>query len=401
MIPKRTKKKKLNDALLKKQDVHFEAPYKEEVLATGARHFDSLIQDIKNAKDSVDLETYLFESDLLGVRVADALEEAATSGVAVRVMVDGAGSPYWTTSFARKLERAGVKTKVFHPFPWHLWNWSRAVVKLPLVLKWIYFFLKANFRNHRKVCLIDNRVAYIGSFNISLCHLEHEAGGDGWRDISVRLEDIDLAELYKAFDCAWDHRTIKERLRETFKHVRRDPIIRLNYTRHRRRILYKHLLRRITRCKERIWITNAYFVPDNFLLKRLKDSARNGIDVRILLPSKSDVLMMPWASSTFYFSLLDAGVRIFEYLPSMLHAKTLILDDWALVGSSNLNHRSLLHDLEADITVKTKEGKKSLIKIFLDDLERSRELSLESWHIVRPLRQRILGRAVLYMKYWI
>lgn len=375
--------------------------HKEQIFSTGSQHFNALLQDINQAQVTVDLETYLFQNDHLGIRVAEALLAAAQRGVLVRVMVDGAGSPYWTTTFARKLEQAGVKTKVFHPFPWQLWNWSRSVVKLPLVLKWIYFLLKANFRNHRKVCLIDNQIAYIGSFNISKCHLECDSGGDGWRDVSVRLEQIDLSELYKAFDAAWEHRTITERLQEAFKHVRQDSVIRLNYTRHRRRILYRHLLRRVAQCQQRIWITNAYFVPDNFLLKELKEAAGRGVDVRILLPSKSDVLMMPWASSTFYYSLLRAGVRIFEYLPSILHAKTLILDDWILIGSSNLNHRSLLHDLEADIMVNTQEGKQQLVEIFLKDLNNSRELSLTSWHLARPLRQRILGRMVLYIKYWI
>jgi len=373
----------------------------EQVFASGKNHFSALLNDINQATCSIDLETYLFKNDHLGQQVATALINAAERGVNVRVMVDGAGSPYWTTSFARKLERAGAKTKVFHPFPWQLWNWSRSVVKLPIILKWIYFILKANFRNHRKVCIIDKTMVYIGSFNISKCHLETESGGDGWRDTSVRLSGVNLTELNNAFDAAWEHRTIKERLRDAFKQIRKDPVIRLNYTRHRRRILYKNLLKRIGHCTQRIWITNAYFVPDNFLLRRLKEAASRGIDVRILLPRKSDVLMMPWASCTFYFSLLKAGVRIFEYLPSMLHAKSLILDDWVLVGSSNLNHRSLLHDLEADIRVKTPVAKENVVKHFLKDLTNTREISLESWKALRPRRQRMLGRLVLYIKYWI
>lgn len=373
----------------------------EQVFVSGKNHFTALLNDIANATQSIDLETYLFQNDHLGQQVVTALIEAAQRGIRVRVMVDGAGSPYWTTNFARRLEKVGVKTKVFHPFPWQLWNWSRSVVKLPLVLKWIYFILKANFRNHRKVCIIDKKMAYIGSFNISKCHLETENGGDGWRDTSVRLTGVDLSELNKAFDAAWEHRTIKERLRDAFKQIRKDPVIRLNYTRHRRRILYKNLLKRIACCTQRIWITNAYFVPDHFLLRRLKEAAKRGVDVRILLPRKSDVLMMPWASCTFYFSLLKAGVRIFEYLPSMLHAKSLILDEWVLVGSSNLNHRSLLHDLEADIRVKTQLAKTHIVHHFLEDLKQAKEISLASWKALRPRRQRLLGRLVLYIKYWI
>lgn len=373
----------------------------ERIFSTGKNHFNALLDDIAHAKESIDLETYAFHNDHLGQHIAQALAAAAKRGVNVRVMVDGCGSPLWSTGLAKMLEHAGAVTKVFHPFPWQLWNWSRSVVKLPLLLKWIYLILKINFRNHRKVCVIDKTIAFIGSFNISKRHLDPTAGGDDWRDLSVRLSVIDISELNKAFEAAWHHRTVRERIRAIFRHVRKDPSIRLNYTRHRRRILYKNLLRKIAQCKNRIWITNAYFVPDNFLLKKLTDAAQSGIDVRVLLPRHSDVMMMPWASSTFYYNLLKAGVRIFEYLPSMLHAKSLILDNWMLIGSSNLNHRSLLHDLEADINISTPHAKQTLEQQFLHDITQSREISLDSWETMRPRRQRIMGRLVLYIKYWI
>ena len=375
--------------------------YRELVFTEGQKHFDALLADIEKAKYSIDLETYLFHSDALGRQIAVKLAKAAKHGVVVRIMVDGAGSPFWSANFARFLESAGAKTKVFHPFPWQLWDWSRSIVKLPFLMKWIYLILKINLRNHRKVCIIDKKIAYIGSLNISKHHLSKAEGGDAWRDTSVRLSGINLEELIKAFDAAWYHRTIKERLREIFHQIRRDPLIRLNYSRNRRRILYKDLLRKMANCNRRIWITNAYFVPDNFLLKRLQEAARADIDVRILLPRKSDVPIMPWASSTFYYSLLNSGVRIFEYLPSMLHAKSLIIDDWMLIGSSNLNHRSLIHDLEADINITSPEAKKTLDQQFLEDLKNSREVSLNSWKTLYPRYQRILGCLVLYIKYWI
>jgi len=376
-------------------------PLEEHVFPNGSEHFHSLIRDIEQAIHSIDLETYIFSRDRLGNRVVKALCDAALRGVVVRILVDGAGSPYWSTTFARQLEKAGVETKVFHPFPWQLWNFSRSVVKLPALLKGIYLLLKANSRNHRKVCLIDQKIAYIGSVNITECHLNTAEGGNNWRDTSVRLSGTHLEELQKAFEIAWTHRSIKERLRDAFAHVRKEPRIRLNYTRHRRRILYKNLLRRIRLCQKRIWITNAYFVPDNFLLKRLKEAANSGIDVRILLPKNSDVIIMPWASSAFYDRLLASGVKIYEYLPSMLHAKSLILDDWLLIGSSNLNHRSLLHDLEVDVTLFTEKAKKTLEQAFLRDLTQSREITLNNWKVSRPIHQRFLGRLVLYLKYWI
>lgn len=373
----------------------------ETIYGNGSDHFNALINDILNAKNSIDLETFIFEKDLLGDRIVTALKHVAKQGVHVRILVDGAGSPLWTTNYAKKLEKAGVKTRVFHPFPWQFWNWSRSVIKLPWIIKAIYLFLKSNSRNHRKVCIIDEKVAYIGSANISKCHLMRQEGGDEWRDTSVRISKTDLKDLINAFNAAWMHRSIKERLREIFRHMRQEPIIHLNHSRHRRRILHKRLLRRISNCKHRVWITNAYFVPDNFLLRRLKEAARKGVDVRILLPKKSDVMMMPWASSTFYYSLLKAGVRIFEYLPSMLHAKSLIIDEWASLGSTNLNHRSLLHDLEADVNLSSTQSKQILENLFMEDLKHSNEIELDTWHLQRPFRQRFMGRIVLYLKYWI
>lgn len=373
----------------------------EKIFSDGTAYFDALIDDISKATNSIELETFIFQKDHLGDRIAKALANAADRGVHVRVLVDGAGSPLWTTNYSKMLEKSGAKTRVFHPFPWQLWNWSRSVVKLPWMLKWVYLMLKSNSRNHRKVCVVDEKIAYIGSVNISKCHLNKSQGGDDWRDTSVRLSNTTLISLTAAFNSAWTHRTIKERLREIFRLLRKDPIIRLNHSRHRRRILHKNLLRKIVNCKHRVWITNAYFVPDNFLLRRLKDAARKGVDVRILLPKESDVIMMPWASSTFYYSLLKAGVRIFEYLPSMLHAKSLIIDNWVLLGSSNLNHRSLLHDLEADINLSNPQSKKELEQLFLSDIQKSREVALDSWQRLRPFRQRFMGRLVLYLRYWI
>jgi len=374
------------------------AGLQEKVFTHSAEYFATMLSDISKAKTSIELETFIFDRDPLGNRVTEALAAAARRGVKVRVLVDGAGTPFWHT-YARILENAGAHTRVFHPFPWQLWSWGRSKVKAPLLIKWIYLLLKINARNHRKVCLIDDRIAYIGSVNISKCHLSRADGGDDWRDTSVRIHGSDFSELKQAFEIAWSHTPIKERLRATFRSIGREPIIRLNHTWIRRRILYKNLLRKFSNSKKRIWITNAYFVPDNLLLKRLKDAAMKGVDVRIVLPHNSDVPMMPWASSTFYYSLLKAGVRIFEYLPSMLHAKSLIIDDWALVGSSNLNHRSLLHDLEVDITLHNPESKKTLETLFWDDIAQSREISLSDWHYARPLRQRLLGYLVLYIKY--
>jgi cardiolipin synthase A/B len=377
----------------------------EKIFFNGNDYFASLLNDIDQATSSIDLETYIFEFDQLGVKIIKALIAAAKRQVKVNLLVDGAGTPQWNHKLIRELEQAKGQTRIFHPFPWRLWQWSHTEVKVPsLLLKLFYLFLKINSRNHRKVCLIDHKIVYIGSFNICQNHLDHTQQGDGWRDTGVRLAGINLDDLKQSFEAAWNHIPIQERIRQIFRHIYTNPIIRLNNTRHRRRILYKNLLSRMRNAEERIWITNAYFVPDNFLLKRLIEAANSGIDVRILLSRKSVVFFMPWASQYFYTSLLEAGVRIFEYIPSVLHAKTLIIDNWMTIGSSNLNHRSLLHDLEVDVNIKQPSSKMELANQFLNDLENSEEISLSAWTKrwqARPFLQRFIGKLSLYLKYWI
>lgn len=372
----------------------------EQLFFSGSAYFEAMLRDINCAQNSIELETYIFYPDKLGEKFISALSAAARRGVAVRVLLDGAGSRKRDDQIASALEDAGVQARVFHPFPWSLWQWSRSKVRVPFILKAIYLLLKINSRNHRKVCITDNKVVYVGSFNICRQHLEKELDGGGWRDTAVRLSNLDISELNIAFEAAWSHMPIQDRVKQIFRHVQRNPVIRLNHTRHRRRILYKDLLNRIAKTKRRIWITNAYFVPDNFLLRKLNDVATAGVDVRILLPRNSDVVFIPWASNAFYERLLKAGVRIFEYLPTMLHAKTLILDDWMLVGSSNLNHRSLLHDLEVDVNISQPKSCEALEKQFLSDLTCAKEIKLDNWEKL-PLHQRIFGRLVLYLKYLI
>ena len=155
---------------------------------------------------------------------------------------------------------------------------------------------------------------------------------------------------------------------------------------------------RLVGAERRIWITNAYFVPDGSVLRVLTVAAGAGVDVRVLVPSFSDVIFIPWVTSAFHLGLLRAGVKIFEYRGSVLHAKTMVIDDWGIIGSSNLNHRSLLHDLEADIVVIDPTSIASLEEGFLLDLERASQLTLDNWRH-RPLIERLLGRILLWFRY--
>tara|TARA_A100001015_G_scaffold263778_1_gene310961 strand:+ start:573 stop:1709 length:1137 start_codon:yes stop_codon:yes gene_type:complete len=373
-----------------------QAHYKENVFNHGPDYFDAILRDIDNAKKSIIIEIYAFKIDPLGKKILKALKDASKRGVSVRVLVDGAGTPSWHGRYINQLEASGAQTKVFHPFPWQFWQWHRSVSQLPLLLRIFFFITHVNSRTHRKIFIIDEKITYIGSFNIDVRHIGIN-GSRPWRDTGVRLENAEIDLLLATFEKLWHP---PARLRERIQHFtthRTYDSIRLNHNRQNRRNLYKYLLRRIAKSKKRIWITNAYFVPNIFLLKKLKDAAKKGVDVRILLPKYSDVPMMPWTSRTFYYGLLTAGIRIFEYRPSMLHAKTIVLDDRAYVGTSNLNHRSLLHDLEIDVSLKSPDNRASIAKDFLRDIKEADEVAIDRPH--HRWYQRSVGRILFYLRY--
>jgi cardiolipin synthase A/B len=383
------------------QSKNIKQKIQETLFSNGNDYFDALIHDIASAKKSIYIETFIFKNDILGKKLIKEINKKAADGVKIKILVDGAGSPYFLTD-SLNLNHKNIQTKIFHPFPWHFWNWSRSVVKLPSLLKCLYLILMIPRRNHRKVCIIDSKTAYLGSFNITKNHLGQNSGGDNWRDTGIRISNTNLSELESAFDSCWHHRTIHEYLKEAFLNIRKDPVIRLNNTRHRRRILYKKLLNKIKLSKQSIWITNAYFIPENRVLKKLKDAAKRGVSVKILIPRKSDTFLpIPWATSLFYKSLLQSKVEIFEYLPSILHAKSIIIDDWILVGSSNLDYLSLKHNLEVDIRITHQKTKEEVINLFKNDLAQSHQLSIQNWKLNHPWYKRFIGRIILYFKYFI
>ncbi len=380
-----------------KQSKH-PAQVTEKIYDNGSTYFQDALQDISHAKHSIKIETYIFKHDIIGKKITDALILQARKGVEVKILVDGCGSPFFPSN-SKKIKKANVQTKVYHPFPWNFWHWSKSVVKLPLILKWLYLLLMIRRRNHRKIIIIDNRIAYLGSINITDKHLAKKDGGAGWRDTGIRLSGADFSELESAFESCWHHRSITEFFKETIEKIRQDPTFRLNNTRHKRRIHYRNLLKKLRLSTKRIWITNAYFVPENRILKQLKNAAKRGIDVRLIIPRKSDqIIPIPWASAIFYQSLLMAGVRIFEYTTNIIHAKSIIIDDWVLIGSSNLDHLSLNYNLEIDVRLNHEESKQQVYHLFNRDLESSKELTLNNWRVQYGWIKRCIGKFILIFK---
>jgi cardiolipin synthase len=371
---------------------------KEEVFFKGDHFFSRLIEDISKAKKSIFIESYIFCEDELGRLVVEALNEACQRGVDVKFMVDGVGSSLSAQEFLQSTLSEKIKFKIYHPVPWSLSLDS--LQNTTGVRAFLRLFLSLNRRNHRKICSVDNHIAYVGSMNLCAAHVATYSRQKAWRDTGVRVEGPAVKELAFAFYNTWrkaDSRALKAPTFKFYKH--KSKLIRLNGTWSSRHRVFLDLLMRIDQAREKIWITSAYFVPHGRLVKALTEAGKRGVDVRILGPRNCDIFFIPLVRSAFYELLIKSGVHVFEYLPTMLHAKTMIIDKWATVGSSNLNHRSLRHDLEVDMVISHASSLGTLNAQFLNDLKSSAEVTSEELS-QRPWLQTGSGQALLLLKNW-
>lgn len=367
----------------------------ENVLFDGDAYFETLFVEWARATRTIDVETYIFDDDEIGREVVRHLRKAAERGVRVRLLVDGIGSSgWWQTrgvelareTVARETVGSGkVEVRVFHPLL-TTQLWRRLMIDLGFIRperkpKHSLVLRRLNRRNHRKTSLIDGHLGVVGSVNVTNCHLERYAGPRSWRDTCVRLEGPGISELQAAFDHAWQRsqpvespRKLKIRFAFHRRSIPTTQPVGLNYTRKLRTQSRLRFVQSLIRTKERIWISNAYLAPPSNIVRHLRRAAARGVDVRILVPSRSDVWFMLFIARAYYRPLIQAGVRIFEYQPRFLHAKSVIMDQDAVIGSTNLNRRSFLHDLEVDVRLDAPESVQKLSDQYLKDLSQSVEV---------------------------
>lgn len=370
----------------------------EAVWIDGDLWFRDLLQDIAAARRSVWLETYILAPDALGARVLAALAAAQARGCEVRLLVDGVGAAAWLQDQSHA--PTGVELRVWNPLPW------AAARRATLLRRWRWL-AAVNRRDHRKVCIIDGGHAWVGSLNVDGCHVAELSGPACWRDTGARVAGPGIAALEAAFAHAWRRAwpVVHGRVRLP---LRRGPrpaadgctAVRLNHTVSARRGMYRDLLARLQAAQRRIWISNAYVVPRGSLLRALLAAAKRGVDVRLVAPARSDIPFMPWVGATFADALLSRGVRVFAYLPRMLHAKTMLIDDQALVGSHNLNSRSFMHDLEAEVVLTHPTSIAALEAAYLADCAQAHELHPPAMAGL-PWWQRAIGRSMLLAKRFI
>lgn len=312
-----------------------------QLLCTGADYFPSLIAAIDGAQHEVHLESYIFDDDPIGQRVAAALARAARRGVATHVLADGFGARRLTGTLGASMARDGVQLLIYRPRPrqWRF-HWHRLR------------------RLHRKLVVIDGRIAFVGGINITT---DFDAGFTVPRlDYAVRIEGPLVEKIHATVRHVWQivrwsqfgHRpnapTFTPRPPQPAGDARAALVIRDNL-RHRRDIEETYL-HAIHAAEKSILLANAYFVPGRRFRDALMEAARRGVQVTLLLQGQTDYVVQHHAMLALYDCLLSAGVKIFEYQPSYLHAKVAVIDDtWVTVGSSNIDPFSLLLSREANL----------------------------------------------------
>jgi cardiolipin synthase len=344
------------------------------LLRDGPATFDAMLQMIDGAQKSVCLESYIFRSDQVGQEFADALAAATERGVAVRLLLDWIGGRGTSGGFIKKIRRSGVDVAVFNPPGLRAW--------LGLVP-----------RDHRKMLVVDGARGVTGGVGIGQ---EWRTGVDKWRrstwrDTAVAIDGPAAADLESAFENMWRRAVGYERrgshrfLRRPARGAHLDPAV---HTPSLVGIIEGEPLRlRVARAlhiqaisaERSIWIATAYFVPSPSEVEALNGAARDGVDVRILLPSRND---HPWVSllaRRFYRRLLTNGVRIWEWNGEMMHAKTCVVDGrWVRVGSTDFNPLGVAINYELDAVIEDAALGEEAERMFLSDLANSKEITLQA-----------------------
>lgn len=338
---------------------------KVEIFHDGKAKFDTLLADIAAAREYINLQYYIFEDDNIGRRVRDALVERARAGVKVRVIYDHIGSLNVSRSFFKSMAAEGIE---IYPF---------FRVAFPL------FATRINWRNHRKLVVIDGTVGYIGGMNIADRYLDGGKRGD-WRDTHIRIEGSAVGALQYSFAVDWRFMG-KELIEQTVPKSDTPPgtagmhLLSCGPTSEWSNIAYL-LLKAIGNAKKRVLIQTPYFLPTESLLKALQVAALSRVDVRVMMPRRSDSTILTYASRSYIEECLRAGVKIYLYDKGMLHSKTVVIDDnFCSIGSANIDFRSFEHNFEANMFIYSTEVNREMKRRFADDMRESSRVTAAAW----------------------
>ncbi|NGZ76183.1 cardiolipin synthase [Saccharibacillus alkalitolerans] len=308
------------------------------VLTNGGSTFSELLTALRGAIHHIHMEYYIYRADDIGTQIQRLLIEKAKAGVEVRFMVDAVGSLQLPRRFLDEMREAGIKVALFGS------------------TKFLLATSRVNYRNHRKIVVIDKSIGFIGGLNVGDEYLSRSKTYGFWRDTHMRIEGEAVSSLQRIFLRDWRHMTGEQPTGPGYFHSkgRADPehgavqIIASGPDNDRRAL--KHIFfTMITTAKRSVWIATPYFIPDEDILTALRTAALSGLDVRLLFPAKPDKRLPFWASHSYFPILLDAGVKIYEYEKGFLHSKLLIVDgETASIGTANMDMRSFHLNFEVN-----------------------------------------------------
>ena len=346
-----------------------------EIFDNGADKFDALLHDIASARQYINLQYYIIINDRIGSRVMEALMERARAGVKVRVIYDHVGSFKLSGKWLRRLKEAGVEAYPFFK-----------VVFPP-------FGTRINWRNHRKIVVIDGRVGYIGGMNVADRYV---SGGKFpmWRDLHLRVEGPVVNALQQSFAVDWNfmgHPLLEEtpprqpRVADGvgMQLVTGGPTTQwMNMT-----LIFQQAISSATKC---VYIQTPYFIPSEGLVQALEVAALSKVDVRLMVPRRSDSDMLRWASDSYLQECLRAGIKVYFYQKGMLHSKAIIIDDdFCTVGSTNFDFRSFEHNFEANMLIYSPEFNARMKAQFMHDLADCHRVTASEWRH-RPVLEKAL-----------
>jgi cardiolipin synthase A/B len=355
------------------------------LLQNGDGFYPAMLKAIREARDTINFETYIFEPDEIGLQFIEVFKERARSGVEVRLLIDGFGGLKLKKRFRDDLKSAGVKVVRFRPF---------ALRNLVRIYR----------REHRRATVIDGRIGFTGGAAISKKWKGNVTNRHEWRDNMTMVKGPMVAGIQSAFAENWVYCTNEVLVGPRFfpdvpaghgpcgLSVVSSPSDAMQPI----RLLF---WLSFTNAHKRLWISNSYFIPDKRLRTAVIDRARKGVDVRVLVPGNhTDALPVQAAGRSYYQELLEGGVRIFEYQPAMMHAKTVVIDSvWSIVGSANMDERSMELNEENVLGISDREFALSIERGLEEDYRRSREILLQEWKkrsLIKRASER-LGKALI------
>jgi cardiolipin synthase len=353
-----------------------------ELCLNGDGTYERLFADLGAARSTITLQMYYCKPGVVADRFADVMRSRARAGVRVLFLLDAFGSAKLTEEYLDSLRQAGVHVAKFRPVQW-------------------YALEKAYARSHIRVVVIDGRIGYTGGFGMDDKWLGDGRHADQWRDTNVRFAGPAVLQLQATFATGWAEATgellagpelfpAARDLRAGTMHatlLHTAPTIGSTAAE-------RLLALSIAAARHTLYITNSYFVPDDDFVRLLRDAAARGVDVRVLSPGTLNDVKSTWyAGRAQYETLLSGGVRIFWYQPAMIHAKAFVVDGcWSSIGTMNFDNRSLAFNDESNLLVLDDAFGATVHAMFLDDLSRSREVTLEEFRR-RPVKERVLEYA--------